>query len=264
MLTPNPAVIFEKVPVGAPVPGQDLVLRQDRSIDLDAPLEKGSLIIRNKCISFDPYQRGRLRDPSIKSYSPAFDLGKPLTNSGIAVVAKSAASTFSEGDLVEVDVVCGFEEYTLLPAALVETRVKKLVNPHNLAPEHFLHSLGMPGLTAYAGLYEIGGPLTAGETIFVSSAAGAVGQVVGAIAKRNGLTVLGSVGSQEKLDFLINECGFDGGFNYKEEKPKDALARLAPEGINIYFENVGGEHLEAVLDNIQPFGKISKSSICLT
>jgi NADPH-dependent curcumin reductase CurA len=113
----------------------------------------------------------------------------------------------------------------------------------------------MPGLTAYSSLYEIGKPKK-GETIFVSAASGAVGQIVGQLAKHEGLRVIGSVGSDDKLEFITKELGFDGGFNYKNEKPADALARLAPEGLDIYYENVGGEHLEAALDAMKNFGRV--------
>lgn len=131
----------------------------------------------------------------------------------------------------------------------------KIPNQYNLDLGLFLGPLGMSGLTAWSSLYKIGKPKK-GETIFVSSAAGSVGQIVGQIAKHEGLTVIGSVGSDEKLDFIINELGFDSGFNYKKESPHDALKRLAPNGIDIYYENVGGEHLEAALDNINTFGRI--------
>jgi NADPH-dependent curcumin reductase CurA len=113
----------------------------------------------------------------------------------------------------------------------------------------------MPGLTAYSSLYEIGKPQK-GETIFVSAASGAVGQIVGQLAKHEGLTVIGSVGSDKKLEFITKDLGFDAGFNYKTEKPSDALNRLAPEGIDIYYENVGGEHLEAALDSMKDYGRI--------
>lgn len=119
----------------------------------------------------------------------------------------------------------------------------------------FLGALGMPGLTAYSSLYEIGKPKK-GETIFVSAASGAVGQLVGQLAKHEGLKVIGSVGSDEKLEYITKDLGFDGGFNYKKEKPADALARLAPQGIDIYYENVGGEHLEAALDAMNNFGRV--------
>ena len=110
----------------------------------------------------------------------------------------------------------------------------------------FTGALGMPGLTAYSSLYDIGKPVK-GETIFISAASGAVGQLVGQLAKHEGLTVIGSVGSDEKLDYIVKELKFDGGFNYKKEKPADALKRLAPNGIDIYYENVGGEQLEAAI-----------------
>lgn len=113
----------------------------------------------------------------------------------------------------------------------------------------------MPGLTAYTSLYEIGKPKK-GETIFISAASGAVGQVVDQLAKREGLTVVGSVGSDEKLDFIVEELGFDSGFNYKEESPFEALKCLAPQGIDIYYDNVGGEHLSAALDALNRYGRI--------
>lgn len=113
----------------------------------------------------------------------------------------------------------------------------------------------MPGLTAWSSFYEIGQPKK-GETIFISAASGAVGQLVGQLAKHEGLTVIGSVGDNNKLSFITDDLGFDSGFNYKKEKPADALARLAPKGIDIYYENVGGEHLEAAINAMNPFGRI--------
>ncbi|ERF75358.1 hypothetical protein EPUS_00151 [Endocarpon pusillum Z07020] len=113
----------------------------------------------------------------------------------------------------------------------------------------------MPGLTAYSSLYEIGKPKE-GEVIFISSAAGAVGQIVGQLSKHEGLTVIGSVGSDEKLNFITTDLGFDSGFNYKKEKPLDALKRLAPDGIDIYYDNVGAEHLEAALEMLRNNGRI--------
>ena len=128
-------------------------------------------------------------------------------------------------------------------------------NPYKLDPKLFLGPLGMPGLTAYSSFYDIGVPKK-GETIFISSAAGPVGQLVGQLAKHEGLTVIGSVGEDKKLDFITKELGFDAGFNYKKEKPLDALKRLAPKGIDIYYENVGGEQLEAAITCMNDFGRI--------
>lgn len=253
--TRNLGLIYTAAPSGVPVPGKDLTV-QDRPVDLNAAIPDGTLLVKNHYISFDPYQRGRMRDPAQKSYNVPFQFGEAITNSAISTVLKSANPNFKEGDQVEVYMTCPTEEYSVLPKALVDTAVRVLDNPHGLDPVHFTHALGMPGLTAYSSLYEIGGPLKAGQTIFISSAAGAVGQVVGQIAKRNGLKVIGSVGDQAKLDFILQKCNYDAGFNYKEEKAALALPRLAPEGIDIYYENVGGEQLEAAISNMKPFGKI--------
>lgn len=143
-----------------------------------------------------------------------------------------------------------------VPSAVIASgRCNKIHNPYNLDLGLFLGPLGMPGLTAWSSLYKIGQPKK-GETIFVSSAAGAVGQVVGQVAKHEGLTVIGSVGSDEKLEFITKELGFDSGTNYKKESASDALDRLAPEGIDIYYENVGGETLDAALAAAKEHGRI--------
>jgi hypothetical protein len=137
----------------------------------------------------------------------------------------------------------------------VDTYIQKLQNPLDLDPILFIGPLGMSGLTAYSSYYEIGKPVK-GQTIFISAASGAVGQIVGQLAKHDGLTVIGSVGSQEKLDFIVKELGFDGGFNYKAEKPLDALKRLAPNGVDIYFDNVGAEQLDAAFEVMNDYGRI--------
>ncbi|PHH92738.1 hypothetical protein CDD83_5567 [Cordyceps sp. RAO-2017] len=249
-MAPSKTLIFKQVPEGMPEPGKHLAV-ESREVDVEtAP--KGGLVVEVLYASFDPYQRGRMRDASVKSYMPPFELGGPVTNATLSRVLKSDAAGFAEGDLV------------IAPTAIAEHAridgeaiggVHKVVNPHGLDLGLFLGPLGMPGLTAWSSLHKIGRPQK-GETIFVSSAAGAVGAIVGQIAKREGLTVIGSVGSDEKLDFILHQLGFDAGFNYKKEKPLDALRRLAPQGIDIYFENVGGEHLEAALECMNRGGRI--------
>ncbi|KAH8699023.1 putative oxidoreductase [Talaromyces proteolyticus] len=243
-------VFFRDVPSGLPVKGKDLTI-ETLSYPEEAP--ENGIIIQPLYASLDPYMRGRMRDPKTKSYFPGFDLGKPITNTQIAKVVKSNSAQYKEGD-----VVIGFlpfQEYIALGGDQLSL-IRHLQNPLGIEDIRvFLGALGMPGLTAYCSLYEIGKPKK-GETIFVSAASGAVGQIVGQLAKQEGLTVIGSVGSDEKLDFILKDLGFDGGFNYKKEKPADALARLAPEGIDIYYENVGGEHLEAALDSIKDLGRI--------
>ncbi|KAF2032935.1 NADP-dependent leukotriene B4 12-hydroxydehydrogenase [Setomelanomma holmii] len=249
----NKGLIFKKVPEGWPKPGQDLVI-ESRDIDLDQKLPEGGLLVKNFYASFDPYQRGRMRAPEQKSYSPPFELGKPITNRSIFKVVKSSSDEYKEGALLIARGVTPIEEYSVFDKATVDA-VQKLENPYNLDPKYFLGALGMPGLTAWSSFYEIGQPKK-GETIFISAASGAVGQLVGQLAKHEGLKVIGSVGDDKKLDFIKKELNFDDGFNYKTEKPADALARLAPNGIDIYYENVGGEQLEAAINAMNNFGRI--------
>ncbi|KAF2174897.1 NAD(P)-binding protein [Zopfia rhizophila CBS 207.26] len=249
----NKGLIFKKVPTGWPVPGQDLAI-EDRPFDLDTNPPEGGITVKNYYASFDPYQRGRMRSSEIKSYSPPFELGKPITNRTISKVIKSNTPKFASGDVVISSDVSPIEEYSILGKDYVE-KARKFENPYNLDPKIFLGALGMPGLTAWSSFYEIGEPKK-GETIFISAASGAVGQLVGQLAKHEGLKVIGSVGDDKKLEFIIKELGFDGGFNYKKEKPAEALSRLAPQGLDIYYENVGGEQLEAAINHMNPFGRI--------
>jgi len=248
----NKTVMYQKVPLGIPVPGEDLTI-ESVSYDDSAPAPEDGVLVQSLYASIDPYMRGRMRSPDIKSYSPAFETGKPLIARSIAKVLKSNNTNYKEGDLI-----IGFipiQQYVALDAGQTAT-ILPLQNPLGIEDiRHFLGALGTTGLTAYSSLSEIGKPKK-GETIFVSAAAGAVGQIVGQLAKHEGLKVIGSVGSDDKLEFILNELGFDGGFNYKKEKPADALKRLAPGGVDIYYENVGGEHLEAALDAMNDFGRI--------
>ena len=250
----NKGLIFKSIPQGWPKPGQDLAI-EVRDIDLSTEPPQDGIITQNFYLSFDPYQRGRMRDPKIKSYSPPFELGKPITNRGVAKVVKSNNDKFKEGDLV-VGMI-GTEEYSIVPGQVANTLIEKLENPYKLDPKYYLGALGMPGLTAYSSFYKIGEPKK-GETIFISAASGAVGQLVGQLAKHENMTVIGSVGSDEKLDFILKDLKFDGGFNYKKEKPSDALKRLAPNGIDIYYENVGGEQLDSALVAMNDYGRIGE------
>ena len=248
----NKGLIFKSVPTGWPKPGDNLAV-EDTGFDFESSPPENGITTKNYYLSFDPYQRGRMRAPEKKSYSLPFELGKPIPNSGVAKVLKSNNSRFTKGDLITGMIPT--EEYSVISAELANNKCRKLENPDKLDPKLFIGALGMPGLTAYSSLYEIGKPKK-GETIFISAASGAVGQIVGQLAKHEGLTVVGSVGSDEKLAFMKNELKFDDGFNYKTEKASDALARLAPKGIDIYFENVGGEQLEAAIGAMNKFGRI--------
>ena len=247
----NKGLIFKSIPSGWPVPGQDLAV-ETREFDLSTPAPPNGLVTKNYYLSFDPYQRGRMRAPETKSYSAPFTLGQPITNAGIGKVLKSNDDKFKEGDLVIG--MLGTEEYSVVESP---SQFRTLENPYHLDPIKYLGALGMPGLTAYSSFYEIGKPQK-GETIFISAASGAVGQIVGQLAKHEGLRVVGSVGSDEKLEFIKKDLGFDDGFNYKKTKPSQALKEMVPQGVDIYYENVGGEQLDTALGAMNNHGRIGE------
>lgn len=245
----NLALMFRQIPNGEPIPGQDLTVEDVPSSD---PSPSSGITLTMLYSSLDPYLRGLLRSPEKKSYFPPLALDSPVLSAGIGRVTASNTSAFSEGDLVmgrlpiQQSVSVGGEELKGL------RKVDTTDGPEDLSM--YLGVLGMPGLTAYSSLYEIGKPKK-GETIFISSAAGAVGQLVGQLAKHEGLRVVGSVGTDEKLEY-IRGLGFDDGFNYKKEKSLEALKRLCPDGVDIYYENVGGEQLEAALECMNNKGRV--------
>lgn len=254
----NKAFMYKAVPQGWPVPDKDLAI-ESTDFDLEAPPPKNGFTTKNIYAAFDPSQRGRMRDPSIGSYSPAMEAGKPVQSVTTAgKVLKSDNPAFKEGDTVLVTY-----GYTETYSAVTEQGAKasRVIKPAPGVPlTAYLGALGMTGMTAYGSLHEIGQPKK-GEVIWVSGAAGAVGQVVGQIAVREGLKVIGSVGDDKKLEFITKELGFTAGFNYKKESPADALKRLAPDGIDIFFDNVGGEQLDTALVHLNTFGRISEYAL---
>lgn len=247
----NTGLIFKKAPVASPVVGEHFSI-ETRDFDLAAEPPEGCITVKNIYLSFDPYQRGCMREPDAGTWAPPFMPGHPLICGAVSVVLKSTVPSFQSGDLVWG--MFGAEEYSLVPPFLLPM-VRKLDNPLGLDPILYTGALGISGLSAYASLYEFGKP-EKGQTIYISTASGGVGQIVGQLAKIEGLTVIGSVGSDEKLDFIVEELGFDAGFNYKKESVADALQRLAPGGIDIYYDNVGGETLDAALAAMKDFGRI--------
>jgi len=208
----------------------------------------GEVVIRNIWMSVDPYMRGRMMDR--ESYVPPFQIGAPLEGGAIGQVIASNASSVAVGDYVNN--FLGWREYAVAPAEAL-TKVDPSVAPL----QAFLGALGMPGLTAYAGLMKIGA-LKDGESVFVSAASGAVGAVVCQLAKAHGCHVVGSAGSDEKCAWLENEAGIDKAINYKTcGNLMDAVKNAFPKGIDVYFENVGGEHLEAAIEAMNPMGRIA-------
>jgi NADPH-dependent curcumin reductase CurA len=206
------------------------------------------VLVRNVVMSVDPYMRGRMDDRP--SYVPPFQVGAPLDGGAVGEVIASTSDTVPVGAHVLHGL--GWRELAVLPAARVT------VVDTTLAPAGaYLGVLGMPGLTAYAGLLEVAG-MTAGDTVFVSGAAGAVGSLVGQIAKLKGAArVVGSAGSAEKVRHLVDDLGFDAAFNYKDGDVRGQLRTAAPDGIDVYFDNVGGEHLEAAISALNNQGRVA-------
>jgi NADPH-dependent curcumin reductase CurA len=211
-------------------------------VEVDVPdAAEGEVLIRNAFMSVDPYMRSRMND--VKSYVPPFRLGEVMTGGAVGQVVASRNDRFPEGTWVVHDL--GWREL-----ALSDGRGLLPFDP-SLAPiSTGLGVLGMPGLTAYVGLLDIGRPAE-GETVFVSGAAGAVGSIVGQIAKLKGCRVIGSAGSAEKVAWL-RELGFDEAFDYRETEARDALR----DGIDVYFDNVGGSTLEAALGALRVHGRV--------
>jgi len=216
---------------------------------VEAPVQQpgpGQILVRNAYLSVDPYMRGRMND--VKSYIPPYQLGQAMDGGAVGYVIASEAEGFQVGDAVLHGL--GWREYATLDAARA-VRVDA-----SLAPLSFyLGALGMPGLTAYAGLLRVAS-FQEGDTVFVSGAAGAVGSLVGQIARLKGAKrVIGSAGSGEKVERLVDTYGFDAAFNYKDGPVRELLATAAPEGIDVYFDNVGGDHLEAAIGALNVHGR---------
>ncbi|MFJ3812683.1 NADP-dependent oxidoreductase [Streptomyces sp. NPDC090056] len=232
-------------PHGWPVPA-DFALRETPVAE---PAE-GRILVRNKHFSVDPYMRGRMND--VKSYVPPFKLDHPMDGGAVGEVVASNAEGFAVGDHVLHGL--GWREYAHVPAQHATK-----VDP-DLAPlSAYLGVLGMTGLTAYAGLFEVAS-FKEGDAVFVSGAAGAVGSQVGQMARIKGASrVIGSAGSDEKVKWLVEELGFDAAFNYKNGPVKDQLREAAPDGIDVYFDNVGGDHLEAAISSLKVHGR---ATIC--
>ncbi len=230
-------------PIGAPT--RDNFCLQD--IELPE-IEPGQVLLKGLYYSVDPYMRGRMNDA--KSYVPPFQSGKAIEGSVVAEVLKSASENLKTGDLVS----------GMLPWR------KQLIADENdlhkiditIAPaRYYLSILGMTGLTAYFGMMHIGKPKAA-ETVVVSGAAGAVGMAAGQIAKIQGSHVIGIAGSDEKINLLTKEFGFDGAINYKTTSDiRKAVASLCPDGVDVYFDNVGGEISDAVIGNMNFHARIA-------
>ena len=223
-------------------PGEDLFEVAETPIPDPA---EGQVLIRNTFFSVDPYMRPRMND--VRSYVAPFTLGEAMTGGAVGRVAVSRNSRYAEGDWVLHQL--GWREWALSDGASL-----RRLDPDAAPLSTSLGVLGMPGFTAWYGLFVLGHPQQ-GETVLMSGAAGAVGSAAGQMARIAGCRVIGSAGSTEKLAWL-RELGFDDVFNYREQSPREALAELALDGIDIYFDNVGGDHLEAAIGALRTRGRV--------
>lgn len=219
-----------------------------RESELSA-LAEGQILIRNQWLSVDPYMRGRMTDR--KSYIAPFDVGEPLEGGALGKVVESRHPDFQPGDLISS--MLGWRDYAIADAEALQ----KL--PSSPLPlQSFLGAAGMPGFTAWVGLNRIA-RLQAGETVFVSAASGAVGSMVCQLAKLKGCKVIGTAGTEEKLSWL-RSIGVDAAVNYRDFSDaaalQEAVSEHCPEGIDVYYDNVGGDHFEAALNLLRPHGRV--------
>lgn len=209
--------------------------------------EDGQVLVKTIYLSVDPYMRGRMNQR--RSYAPNVQIDEVMVGGVIAQIVESKDADFQVRDIVNASI--GWQEY-----GLAQGEGLRKIDPSIAPISTGAGILGMPGLTAYFGLLEVG-KLQDGETVFVSGAAGAVGSVVGQIAKLKGCRVVGSAGSDEKIAYIVDELGFDAAFNYKNVTDYPAkLAELYPDGIDVYFDNVGGRITDAVFPNLRVKGRV--------
>jgi len=238
----NKVILLNKRPVGKPA----LADFRFSSDAIPVPTS-GDVLLKTLYVSVDPYLRGRMSDS--KSYVPSFEIGKPIQSGIIAEVIDSTHSEFTKGDFVSG--ILEWKEYQIS-----DGKGLKKVDQNISALSSYLGILGMTGITAYLGLIEIGAPKK-GETIVVSGAAGAVGSVVGQIGKILGCTVIGITGSDKKAELLKSKFKFDSAINYKTVPDLNmAIRNTCPKGVDIYFDNVGGEISDAVLANINKHARL--------
>ena len=237
----NRKVTLKSRPVGEPTEADFEIMTEEVGAIGD-----GQLLIRNHWLSLDPYMRGRMSDA--KSYAKPVEIGEVMTGGTVGEVVESHHAKFARGDIVSA--VGGWQDYVIADG----TNVFKL-DPARAPAQTYLGVLGMPGLTGYAGLLNIGDP-KAGETVVVAAAAGPVGSMVGQVAKIKGCRAVGVAGGPDKVRYLVEELGFDTAVDHRSPDFKAELKRACPGGIDVYFENVGGAVFDAVLPLLNDFARV--------
>ncbi|KAK9054525.1 hypothetical protein SSX86_025603 [Deinandra increscens subsp. villosa] len=250
LVAENKQIVLKSYVNGSPVE-TDMELKLGNRVKLEAPKGSKGVLVKNLYLSCDPYMRGRMQDFHA-SYIPPFTPGSVIEGFGVSKVVDSDDPNFKKGEFVTG--LTNWEEYTLI---LKTGQLRKIQQDDAIPLSYHVGLLGMPGITAYAGFYEVCAPKK-GDYVYVSAASGAVGQLVGQLAKLHGCYVVGSAGTSHKVHLIKNKLGFDEAFNYKEELDLEAaLARYFPQGIDIYFDNVGGSMLDAALANMRVHGRVA-------
>lgn len=238
----NKTILLKNRPKGEPTL-EDFEFKEEEQPEA----KDGEILLKSRYVSVDPYLRGRMRDE--RSYIEPFKINEPIQSAVIAEVMESNNSNFKKGEFVS-----GMLEWKQFQTSTGNGLNK--VDPEKAPLTTYLGVLGLTGITAYLGLEKIG-KLEAGDTLLVSGAAGAVGSVAGQIGKIKGCRVVGIAGSEEKIQGIKEEFGFDEGINYKTaDNMRKAIGKACPEGVDVYFDNVGGDILDAALANINKFGRV--------
>ncbi|GAA5943890.1 MDR family NADP-dependent oxidoreductase [Sporobolomyces koalae] len=243
----NNTLLYAQLPESDVVPGTHLK-KETKEFDVDSVSLDGGFVLKAHAISLDPYLRGRMRKPEAKSYNQPLEPGKPLETLGVGEVVRSDHADIKVGSIWRGLIAAS--DYSVVSGIGLK-KGKIIANEEQLPWTNLVGSVGMPSATAWVGLFDVG-KIQKGETIFISACSGAVGQIAAQIAKRHGLKVIGSAGSDEKVEFL-KSIGVDVAFNYKKE---DTQKVLEQNPFDVYFENVGGETLDAVLATINQKGRI--------
>ncbi|MCX7891541.1 MAG: NADP-dependent oxidoreductase [Burkholderiales bacterium] len=241
-MTKNRQILLASRPTGWPTEANFKLVETP----VPQPAE-GQVLVRNHFLSLDPYMRARM--DAVKSYARSVEVGEVMVGGAVGEVLESRSPRFAKGDFVVG--ALGWQEYAAADAGAV-TKVDTKLAP----PSVYLGALGMPGVTAWTGLIDICRP-KAGETVVVSAASGAVGSVVGQLAKAHGCRAVGVAGGAKKCAYVTGELGFDACIDYKAGNLHADLKAATPDGIDVYFDNVGGETLDAALARMNPFGRVA-------
>ncbi|KDQ12533.1 hypothetical protein BOTBODRAFT_56796 [Botryobasidium botryosum FD-172 SS1] len=246
---PNPRVVYARAPSGLPIPGETTIYDPTPTIDINHASLNGGILVKTLVLSPDPYMRKRMRPTDVNTYFPVFEPGQIIAGSGVGVVVRSEMDEYAAGDYVYIDRTMKWQHYSTYPPT---DPIDKIRNDYGLPLSTFVGVNGVPGQSAYHALKAFGNAKK-GETIYVSTGAGAVGSVVCQLAKLWGLKVIASAGTDEKVRYLKDELKVDVAFNYKTVPVEEVLAE---HPLDIYWDNVGGRVLETAIDAARPGARI--------